>query len=68
MPARTDQREEILAALKSFESKPLADAARRLFSTLGYESDRRIPIATPKQFRESSLIHRASSLRAKATH
>ena len=52
MPARADQRENIAAALNAFESQPFADAGRRLFATLGYTSDRRIPIATPQQFRE----------------
>src|ERR1700730_4226038 len=51
MPGRTDQREAIVAALNGLESQPMADAGR-LFSALGYESDRRVPIATPKQFRE----------------
>jgi adenine-specific DNA-methyltransferase len=52
MPARADQRENIATALNAFESQPFADAGRRLFATLGYKSDRRIPIATPQQFRE----------------
>jgi adenine-specific DNA-methyltransferase len=52
MPPSTDQREAIVSALRAFESPLLADAGRRLFATLGYKSDRRISIATPKQFRE----------------
>jgi adenine-specific DNA-methyltransferase len=52
MSARTDQREAIATALNAFENQPLADAGSRLFATLGYQSDRRIPIATPKQFCE----------------
>jgi hypothetical protein len=42
MTATTDQREAIVAALKAFEDRPLADAARDLFATLGYKSDRRV--------------------------
>jgi hypothetical protein len=57
MPASTDQREAIATALKAFESRPLADAARRLFATLGYESDRRVSIATSKQFIEQLDPH-----------
>lgn len=50
MPDRIDQRETILAALKAFDDRPLADAAGALFATLGYRSDRRLPIATTAQF------------------
>ena len=52
MATRTDQREAIAGALKALESQPLADASGRLFTILGYESDRRIPIASAQQFRE----------------
>lgn len=52
MTTRTDQRENIATTLKTLESGPLADAGLRLFATLGYKSDRRISIATPKQFCE----------------
>lgn len=57
MTSRTDQREAIAAALKALESQPLADAGRQLFVTLGYESDRRIPIATAQEFREQLDPH-----------
>jgi hypothetical protein len=40
MSTRTDQREAIVTALKAFEKQTLAEAGRRLFATLGYESDR----------------------------
>jgi adenine-specific DNA-methyltransferase len=51
MSDRSDQRETIIASLKAFDSQPLAEPARKLFATLGYQSDRRLPIATPAQFR-----------------
>ncbi len=57
MPARTDQRESIAEVLKALQHEPLADAGRRLFAALGYRSDRRISIATPKQFREQLDPH-----------
>lgn len=50
MPDRKDQREALLATLAGFGTAPLADAARSLFATLGYQSDRRLAIATAKQF------------------
>jgi type I restriction-modification system DNA methylase subunit len=49
---RTDQRENIVSVLKGFASQPLANAARALFATLGYASERRIAVATPQQFCE----------------
>ena len=52
MTDRTDQREAIIAALAAFGTRPIPDAARNLFAVLGYQSDRRLPIATPAQFRE----------------
>lgn len=72
MSARTDKREEIVAALKALRSEPLADSARRLLSALGYQSDRHIPIATPKQFREQldpqgKLTDRESAALSQAT-
>src|SRR5215813_5324219 len=57
MAAYTDHREEIADALKAFESQPLLEASRRLFATLGYRSDRRVAIATPKQFCEQLDPH-----------
>jgi len=52
MPAATDQREPIIAALRDFDKLPLADAARNLFSTLGYKSDRSLNLgdSKPKTF------------------
>ncbi|MEI6149557.1 MAG: hypothetical protein WCS01_10705, partial [bacterium] len=47
-----DQRELIVTALKEFEGRPVAEAAKKLFATLGYVSDRRLPIANAKQFCE----------------
>ena len=52
MADRIDQRAAIASALGEFESQSLADAAKRLFATLGYKSVRKIPIATPRQFCE----------------
>ena len=52
MPPVTDPRQNIAAALADFAGRPLADAARAFFATLGYQSDRRLPIATVRQFRE----------------
>ena len=50
MASPNDHREAIVAALKGFESQPLPVAARRLLAVLGYQSDRRLAIATPQQF------------------
>lgn len=50
MPAATDQREALIAALADFESYPFFEASRRFFATLGYQSDRRLPISTVRQF------------------
>lgn len=44
MPA--DLRPTISAALNAFEDRPVADAARRLFSVLGYESDRTLNLGS----------------------
>jgi adenine-specific DNA-methyltransferase len=69
-----DKRDAIAVTLKGFEKLPLADAAKQLFATLGYSSDRHISISNPKQFceqfdlsnklsdRERDCIHRLSSL------
>ena len=46
----TDLRPNIVAALQDFDTLPLPEAASRLFQTLGYASDRRLPIATTAQF------------------
>jgi adenine-specific DNA-methyltransferase len=52
MAASTDRREEIASTLKAFSGQPLGATARRLFATLGYQSERTIAIATPQQFLE----------------
>jgi hypothetical protein len=52
MAERIDQRAAIASALGEFDNQSLANAAKRLFATLGYKSDRTIPIATPRQFCE----------------
>lgn len=54
MTAPSDQREAIIAALEAFESRPLADAARQLFATLGYRSDRTVNLggSSPDAFRD----------------
>ena len=52
MSGLRDQREAIVFALNGLERQPLADASRHLFSTLGYQSDRHLSIATSKQFRD----------------
>lgn len=52
MPAAVDKREAIAATLADFDSYSLVEAARRFFGTLGYESERSIPISTTRQFCE----------------
>lgn len=53
MPAaRIDRRPFIETALFDFARYPLADAARRLFAALGYESKRHLPLSTVAQFRK----------------
>ncbi len=63
MPASTDQREAIAAALADFGSYALPDAARRLLVVLGYESDRRLPVGTVRAFRESFDPHNTLTAR-----
>ena len=48
----TDLRQSILAALRDFDTYPLPEAATRLFGTLGYKSDRVLPISTVTEFCE----------------
>ena len=67
MSSRIDHRETIAAALKGLGSGPFADASLRLFSTLGYTSERRIPIATPTQFREQLDPHEKLTDRERET-
>jgi adenine-specific DNA-methyltransferase len=52
MSARVEHRETIVAALKAFESQPLAEAGRRLLAILGYRSDRTIHLgdSNPRAF------------------
>src|SRR5262249_19118860 len=57
MAAHADHRDEIAGALKALEGHPYADASRRFFATLGYKSDRRVQITTPRQFREQLDPH-----------
>lgn len=57
MAGRVDQREAIAAALKAFERQQLADVAQKFFGSLGYKSDRRIPIGTSRQFQEQLDPH-----------
>jgi len=45
-----DLRQQITAALKDFETYPLPEAATRLFATLGYRSNRTLPIASVADF------------------
>ena len=52
MSERSDQRKNIEDALRAFGSTSLPDGAKRLFSILGYTSQRNLPIATSKQFCE----------------
>jgi hypothetical protein len=52
MTDRVDAREAISAALKDFTVYPLPEAASRLFATMGYTSERRVPIASTKDFCE----------------
>jgi len=46
----TDLRQPISAALQDFETYPFPEAATRLFGTLGYKSDRTLPIASVADF------------------
>ena len=57
MTTRIDQRENIVQALKRFESVPLAEAAAGLFSCLGYSSSRTLPISSTADFFEQLVDH-----------
>jgi hypothetical protein len=47
----TDLRQQILAALRDFDTYPLPEAATRLFAALGYRSDRRLALRSePEAF------------------
>ena len=52
MSERVDKRNNIEDALKAFGAISLPEAAKGLFSKLGYASQRNLPIATAKQFCE----------------
>jgi adenine-specific DNA-methyltransferase len=52
MSERIDLRKDIEDALRAFGSTSLPVGAKRLFSTLGYASQRKLPIATAKKFCE----------------
>ena len=53
MPSRIDQRAAIQNVLAETQGQPLAESGRRLFAELGYMADRRLPIATVRQFADS---------------
>ncbi len=57
MTAHADQCEKIIAALRALTSQPIPEGGRQLFETLGYISDRRIPISTSGEFREQLAPH-----------
>jgi adenine-specific DNA-methyltransferase len=57
MAGRIDQREAIAAALQALDSQPLGIVAPKFFSSMGYASDRRIPITTSRQFQEQLDPH-----------
>jgi adenine-specific DNA-methyltransferase len=46
----TDLRQSLIAALKDFDTYPFPEAATRFFGTLGYKSDRTLPIASVADF------------------
>lgn len=46
----SDLRAEIQSTLPAFTEKPLREAAADFLATLGYRSDRTLPIHTPRQF------------------
>jgi len=50
MPDRIDQRDALAAVLKEFDGRPVTEVAKKFFATLGYDSNRRLPITTAKQF------------------
>jgi hypothetical protein len=45
-----DQRNAIASALSDFQSRVLPEASRAFFAALGYKSERRLGIDTPRQF------------------
>ena len=67
MSSRQDQRESIAAALKTLGSRPFVDASLQLFSTLGYTSERRMPVATPREFCEQLDPHNRLTDRERET-
>ena len=68
MPAaRIDRRPSIETALSDFARYPLADAARRLFAALGYESKRHLPLSTVAQFRKQFDLQGTLTERERAT-
>ncbi|MFN3408983.1 MAG: Eco57I restriction-modification methylase domain-containing protein [Limisphaerales bacterium] len=68
MPDRTDLRRQIAEALSAFMQKPLREAARAFFATLGYHSDRTLPIASVdafcRQFDPDGKLNHPSALKA----
>ncbi|MFC2076709.1 Eco57I restriction-modification methylase domain-containing protein [candidate division KSB1 bacterium] len=63
MPESNDIREDIIASLKDFNKLPVPEAARRLFATLGYKSDRTVQLgdSTPHGFLDFIRSHSAGS-------
>lgn len=68
MPDRTDLRRQIAEALAAFAEKPLRQAATAFFATLGYRSDRTLPIASVddfcRQFDPDGKLNHPSALKA----
>jgi hypothetical protein len=48
--SRIDQRNAIASALSDFQSRALPESSRAFFAALGYKSERRLGIDTPRQF------------------
>lgn len=59
MPAVTDLRQQISAALAGFSNQPLREAATDLLATLGYRSDRTISLgdSSPRAFLDFLLTN-----------
>lgn len=66
MPANTDSKKSILTALNNFEKKPLADAARGLLNTLGYQSARTLKITPNTAEGFQTMFSRQKQLKAEA--
>ena len=66
MPANSDLKKSILTALNNFEKKPLADAARGLLNTLGYQSARTLKITPNTAEGFQTMFGRQKQLKAEA--